>query len=125
LFCLLALTAVACKGKPDAPAPAAGSAAPAGSNTPVPPPAKAIPNEPPIAVGSGAPADCAAYKDAIDKLMNCTALDVQTRAKLRHEYNESATKWNAMGSADKAGLAQQCKDGLAAVNAAAKTPCKW
>ena len=122
LLSLLVVTVVACKGKSEAPpAPAEGSAAGSGSAAP---PVKPIRNEPPVAI-AGAPAECDAYKAAIDKLLACTALDVQTRAKLRHTYNESAAKWNALGSADKAGLVQQCKDGLAEVETAAKAPCKW
>jgi hypothetical protein len=117
---LLVVALVACKGKSEQSAPAAGS----GSNAPSTPSVAALKNEPPIEI-AGAPAECNAYKAAIDKLQACTGLDVTSRAKLRHAYNESATKWNAQNAPDKASLAQQCKDGLAAVEATAKTPCKW
>lgn len=123
LLSLLVVAVVGCKGKsaPPAPAPVAGSGSGSAAATHD---MVAIKNEPPIAI-AGAPAECEAYKAAIEKLATCTSLDVATRAKLRHAYNESAAKWNAAGSADKAGLAQQCKDGLTALEGEAKAPCKW
>ena len=115
MFSLL-VVAAACKGKSgDKPPPA--PAAPAAK-----PPSQPIPNEPPIAV-AGAPAECATYKATIEKLTTCDKLDAQTRARLRHDYNEHAGEWAKL--ADKSGLGKTCKDLDDAVGDKAKQTCGW
>lgn len=114
LFALLVASA-ACKGKSDDKPPAPAAA-------PAKPPATPIANEPPIAV-AGAPAECVAYKATIEKLATCDKLDVQTRARLRHDYNVHASDWAKL--ADKSGLGQTCKDADDAIGTQFKQTCGW
>jgi hypothetical protein len=115
----MALAAMGCKGKSDSEQQPAPAPAPAPA-----PPQQPIKKEPPIAV-AGVPTECTDYKAAIERLSTCDKLDVQTRAKLRHEYNIAANMWNQMSTADKAKLVDACKGGIHAVEEAAKTPCGW
>jgi hypothetical protein len=130
LFAMALAAAMGCKGKPDsenkpAPAPTPAPAPPPTATQPKPaPPEQMIKKEPPIAV-AGVPTECSDYEAAIERLATCDKLDVQTRAKLRHEYNIAANMWKQMNAADKAKLVEACKGGSHAVEEAAKKPCGW
>lgn len=84
----------------------------------------AVPNEPPVAV-AGVPKECTAYEAAVERLSTCTQLDVNTRAKLRHDYNVAADGWKTMSSADKSKLTKTCTDSMSKLSSVAKKPCGW
>ncbi|HVK88769.1 MAG TPA: hypothetical protein VM513_31835 [Kofleriaceae bacterium] len=106
------LACASCKDKKSAPAATtteSGSAA--------------APKAPPDAAAEPLPAECLAYKAAIEKLASCDALPVQTRDALKQAYDAAAVKWATVPATGRNALANTCKAGADAL-AKTLTSCK-
>lgn len=73
----------------------------------------------------GVPAECAAYKEQVEKLKTCEKLPPKAKEALISAFNDAAKSWATMPEGAKVGLATSCKRGTEALVAAAKEACGW
>lgn len=98
-----ALSSASCKDKKSAPATTQESGSAAASKAP------------PDAAVAVLPAECVAYKEAIEKLATCDALPLPTREALKQAYEAAAAKWAAVPADGRPTLAKTCKAGADAL----------
>lgn len=101
---LSTLSLASCKDKKQA-APTASSDK--GSAAKAPGPAPAL---------STLPAECEAYREAIDKLAECSALPLATRDALKKSYEAAAQKWAVIPADGRTALGNTCREGAEAIN---------
>ncbi|MGE0869613.1 MAG: hypothetical protein AB7P03_13695 [Kofleriaceae bacterium] len=77
---------------------------------PAPAPTPAANDHDAEAAAGDLPAECAAWKAAVDKLAGCDKLPAQDRANMKKTFDNAAAKWATMTTPEqKATIASECK----------------